>query len=183
MTEPNTRALQDSNCRGKVITTGRGMLNTKDWFIAKERTRQLDEIQHLEAKKKVAKSAEALRSKAVGLIENFASKGKDVKNEEDAKSLPVSTLKILCQWKQQKKIPIKKDKLLYTWMKVKNNPTPPSASWTDAEEALLQRLKEDYITIIETAYGRERVREIEEPSTALPSKFDCRRESCLQYAS
>ena len=68
-----------------------------NYFFAKERTRQLDEIKHLEAKKKVAKAAEALSSKAHGLIENFASKGKDVEKVEDAKTLPVSTLKVLYQ--------------------------------------------------------------------------------------
>ena len=45
-----------------------------------------------------------LNAKALGLIEEFSSKGKEVYKEEDAKSLPVTTLKVLCQWKQQSKI-------------------------------------------------------------------------------
>ena len=102
----------------------------------------------------LARAAQVLNSKAHGLIENFASKGKDVKKDADAKTLPVSTLKVLCQWKYQKKIPAKKDDklLLDMWMKVKNDPTPPSDSWTDADESLLKKLKEDEITIRETAY-------------------------------
>ena len=108
-----------------------------------------------------------MNRKALGLIEDFASKGKDVKKEEDAKSIPVFTLKVLCQWKQ-KKIPTKKDKkLLDLLMTVKNVPTPPSASWTDSDETLLNKLKEDEINR-ETAYGRER--EIEESST----EFHCK---------
>ena len=80
------------------VTTGRDTLNTKDYFIAnKERTRQLDEIKHLKAQRKARKAAEGLSSEAHGLIENFASKGKDVEKVEDAKTLPVSTLKVLYQ--------------------------------------------------------------------------------------
>ena len=81
----------------------------------------------------------------------MVSKGKDVYKEEDAKSLSVSaTLKLLCQWKQQKKIPAEKDSVLFgMWMQVRNLP-PSEPSWRDSDEAQMQKLKEEDITIRET---------------------------------
>ena len=51
------------------------------------------------------------------LVEEFASKGKDVKKGEEDKSLPVNALKVLCQWKQQKKIPARKKSYWIFWCK------------------------------------------------------------------
>ena len=80
-----------------VVTKG-DTLNTKDYFFAQERQRRNEEIKHLEAAKKKSKVIANLNAKALRLIEEFASKGKEIYKEEDAKLLPVTTLKVLCQW-------------------------------------------------------------------------------------
>ena len=94
-----------------VVTKG-DTLNTKDYFFAQERQRRNDEIKHLEDMKKKLKNIADLNAKALGLIEQFASKGKEVYKEEDLIIFPIATLKVLCQWKLQHKIPAKKDLLL-----------------------------------------------------------------------
>ena len=58
------------------------------------------------------------------LIEEFDKKqGKDVYELEDAKLLPVTTLRVLCHWKLQKKANGKKDYLVNFWMQGNNNPS------------------------------------------------------------
>lgn len=161
LTVANTRAPQDAiagvrySSQHFVVTKG-DTLNTKDYFFAQERQRRNDEIKHLEDAKKKPKVIANLNAKALGLIEEFASKGKEVYKEEDAKFLPVTTLKVLCQWKQQPKIPSRKDMLLNMWMQVKNVPSP-IPSWSPVDEALLEKLKTDEITIADTALGREKL--------------------------
>ena len=61
-----------------------------------------------------------LNAKAsISLIEEwFSNKRKDVHKEEYAQPLSIATLKLLCQWKEQKKIPPKKDKVFCMWMHV-----------------------------------------------------------------
>ena len=81
-------------------------------MIAEERKRQQQLVKELEAatKKRSKAVSELNHAKATRMIEEFISKGKDVYKEEDIKSVPISTLKLLYQWwKQQKKIPTKKD--------------------------------------------------------------------------
>ena len=110
-------------------------------------------------------AVQELNGKALALIEGFDNKhGKDVYELEDAKLLPVTTLRVLCHWKLQKKVNGKKDYLLNLWMQVKKNPPPPS-SWSDAEETLMKKLKEDDIQLKETALGRARSK-LQEQSVA-----------------
>jgi len=103
MTVANTRARQDAIAGVKyssqhfVVTKG-DTLNSKDYFIAQERQRRKDEIKYLEDTKKQANKITLLNAKALGLIEQFPSKGKEVCKKEDAKFLPITTLKVLCQW-------------------------------------------------------------------------------------
>ena len=102
---------------------------------------------------------------ALALIEEFVNKhGKDVFELEDAKLLPVTTLRALCHWKLQEKANGKKDYLLNLWMQVKKN-SPPSSSWSNEEETLLKKLKEDNIELKETALGRARSK-LQEQSVA-----------------
>ena len=98
--------------------------------------------------KKKSQAVSELNAKATAVIQELVSKGKDVYKEEDAKSLPVSTLKLLCQWKQQKKIPAKKDSVFGMWKQVRNLP-PAEPSWRDSDEAQMQNLKEEGVTIRE----------------------------------
>ena len=52
------------------------------------------------------------------------------------------------------------------WMQVRNVP-PAEPSWRDSDEAQMQNLKEEDITIRETALGRERVRQQEDAINCL----------------
>jgi len=162
VTEPNTRARQNAIAGCKYssqyfIVTNGDTLNTKDYFIAEERKRRQAQIKDLEAVKKNSKAISDLNSKALGLIEEFATKGKDAYKQEDAQGLPVTTLKVLCQWKLHKKPSGKKQELVDLWMNISRNVLPP-LSWSDADETILKRLQEDDIKLIETALGRERLK-------------------------
>eukprot|EP00532_Pseudo-nitzschia_australis_P013819 CAMPEP_0168210622 /NCGR_PEP_ID=MMETSP0140_2-20121125/3272_1 /TAXON_ID=44445 /ORGANISM="Pseudo-nitzschia australis, Strain 10249 10 AB" /LENGTH=775 /DNA_ID=CAMNT_0008137243 /DNA_START=1493 /DNA_END=3820 /DNA_ORIENTATION=- len=169
LTTANTRARQDAiagvrySSQHFVVTKG-DTLNSKDYFFAQERQRRNDEIKCLEGRKKKSKMISNLNAKALGLIEEFASKGKEVYKEEDAKSLPVTALIVLCQWKQQSKIPLKKDLILDMWLKVKNVPSP-IPSWSSADDDLLEKLKTDEIEMADTALGREKL-ELQKKSLA-----------------
>ena len=125
----------------------------------------MEDDQDLEMRKQNSIAVQELNGKALALIEGFDNKhGKDVYELEDAKLLPVTTLRVLCHWKLQKKVNGKKDYLLNLWMQVKKNPPPPS-SWSDAEETLMKKLKEDDIQLKETALGRARSK-LQEQSVA-----------------
>ena len=82
--------------------------------------------------KKKAKAVSDFNAKASSLIEEEYAKKKD-----DAKSLPVSTLKLLCKWNQQKKIPTQKQEVLDLWLQVKDTSFPPEFAWSDKDETHL----------------------------------------------
>ena len=170
VTEPNTRGRQDALAAIKYpgdhfrLTNG-NTLNTKDYFVSEERQRREAEIKDLERKKQKSSAVDDLNNKALALIEAFNTKqGKDVYELEDVKFLPVSTLRVLCEWKLQKKTNGKKENLVNLWMESKNNP-PPESTWSDAEETLLKKLKEDDIQLKETALGRAKSK-LQEQSVA-----------------
>ena len=99
-----------------------------------------------------------LNRRALALIEEFNTKqGKDVYELEDAKLLPVATLKVLCHWKLQKRASGRKEFLLNLWMEVKKKPLP-SSCWSDDQDTLLKKLQEEDIELSETALGRERLK-------------------------
>ena len=77
-----------------------------------------------------------MNTKALGLIEQFATKGKDAYKQEDAQGLPVTTLKVLCQWKLHKKPSGKKQELVDLWMDINSNLLSP-LSWSDADETIV----------------------------------------------
>ena len=67
-----------------------------------------------------------MNTKAMALIEEFDTKhGKDAYELEHAKALPVTTLRVLSQWKLQKKVSGRKQELVNLWMEMKNNPPTP----------------------------------------------------------
>ena len=161
VTCPNTRARQDAMTGAKYysetfVVTGGDALNSNDYFIAQERLCRQEQIKQLKAVKTEAEKTTKLKEKAEGLIEEFKrEKSKDPCKEEGAKLLTVATLKVLYEWKHEKKpTGMKKQDILAEWLRVSNSKAPPSC-WTDAEEAELKRLEEDDIRLIDTELGRE----------------------------
>ena len=107
--ESNTRARQDAvaaiKFQGDLFRlTKENTPNTKYYFISEERQRHEAEIKDLETKKQNPIAVQDLNGKVLVLIEEFDKmQGKYVYELEDAKMLPVTTLRVLCNWKLQKK--------------------------------------------------------------------------------
>ena len=161
VTTANTRARQDALSSVKYssqhfILTNGDTLNSDDFFISEERQARQEKIKSLLELKKKSIAVSELNGRAMALIEEFNTKhGKDVYELEDAKLLPVTTLKVLCHWKLQKRASGIKEFLLNLWMEVKNKPLP-SSCWSDDQDTLLKKLKEEDIELSETALGKER---------------------------
>ena len=79
-------------------------VNSNDFFISEERQACQARIKDLVEVKEKSIAVLELNGKALALMEEFNTKlGNDVYKAEDAKSLPVTTLRVFCQWKLQKK--------------------------------------------------------------------------------
>lgn len=142
--KPNSRAWQDALASikfpGQHCTLTNGATFTgDDYFISEERKRRESHIKDLEKTKEASYGVTELNAKAIALIEEFDTKhGKDMYELEHSKALPATTLRVLCQWKFQKKVSGRKQELVDLWMEVKNN--PPPNTWSDTEETLLMEL-------------------------------------------
>ena len=110
VTKPNSRAQQDVLTSIKFpaqhFTLTNGAAFTDDnYFISEEQKRRESRINNLEKTKEASKAVTELKEKALAMIEEFDTKhGKDVYELEHAKALLVTTLRVLCQWKLQKKV-------------------------------------------------------------------------------
>ena len=117
ITKRNTRARQDAlvsiKFSGQHFTLTNGAtFSDDDYFISEEQKRCKSRINNLE-KTKASKAVTELNEKVLALIEEFDTKhGKDVYELEHVIALPVTTLRVLCLWKLQKKVSVRKQELV-----------------------------------------------------------------------
>ena len=149
VSQERVKAIKEAQTHGQLFyATGGCHTNSNEFFQARELKRREPEIKALEAKKKSTILYAKEQVEAVQLIKK---KGELTYLRE--KDFTIPEIEKLLKWKKIPKAKLKrKEDMIEAYVKTPK-PTKIQKTWTDSQEAELQKLKQQVLPMRETAVG------------------------------